>query len=64
MNYFASSHGSAITPKNEIEAWLWLAPEAALLHPLNRFTWVLLRLYLDQGRSNGARLRSGSLPTP
>lgn len=64
VNYFAFSQGSAITPNDEIEAWLWLAPEAALLHPLNSFTRVLLRLYLDQGRSNGAQLRSGSRPTP
>ena len=50
INYFASSSCSAVTPNHEIEAWLWLTPAEALLLPLNSFTRVLVRLYIDQGR--------------
>ena len=52
INYFAFSPCSAVTPNHEIETWLWLTPEEALLLPLNSFTRVLVRLYIDQGRHN------------
>ncbi len=48
INYFARAQEEAVRPNEEIQAWVWVPPEAAFDYPLNVYTERLVRRYLKE----------------
>lgn len=48
LNYYAKSATTHITPNEEILEWAWVKPLEALNYPLNTYTYLLLRNYLEE----------------
>lgn len=49
INFFAFTTSTGVQPNKEIATWAWVSPEEALSYPLNNFTEVLVRRYIEQG---------------
>lgn len=47
VNYYALSNSETITPNEEIEEWAWVTPREALEYPLNSYTQILVRDYIQ-----------------
>ena len=47
VNYYALSQSETITPNEEIEEWAWVTPREALEYPLNSYTQILVRDYIQ-----------------
>jgi ADP-ribose pyrophosphatase YjhB (NUDIX family) len=48
LNFIARCTGDAVTLNEEAEAYVWVAPEAALSYELNTPTRSLVRFYLER----------------
>jgi ADP-ribose pyrophosphatase YjhB (NUDIX family) len=47
VNYFAQSDREKIIPNEEIVTWAWVDPHTAFNYPLNTFTEILVKQYLE-----------------
>ncbi len=47
INYYAISLSETITPNEEIKEWAWVMPIDALKYPLNTYTQILIKDYLQ-----------------
>jgi nucleoside triphosphatase len=47
VNYYAFSETETITPNEEIEEWAWVNPFEALEYPLNTYTRLLVKDYIN-----------------
>ncbi len=47
INYYAVSKSETITPNEEIEEWAWVTPQEALEYPLNTYTQILIKNYMQ-----------------
>jgi nucleoside triphosphatase len=52
LNYYAESALTHVTPNEEILDWAWVNPLEAFNYPLNTYTYILVKNYLEENHVN------------
>lgn len=48
FNYYGFAENDNIFPNEEIQEWAWVTPQEALKYPLNNYTNILLKKYINE----------------
>lgn len=48
VNFFAHTKNEEIIPNHEIVKWAWVSPQKAFEYPLNSYTKILIKMFIEQ----------------